>query len=129
MCRAAAIAAPEFKEAAGATVVTFKVDVGVTTAVDWQAAPHETPQVTPHEAPQVTPQVGRVLRAARKPASREALQRAAGIKDREHFRGAYLRPLIAAGLIQMTVPDKPQSRLQRYRLTPAGERALRREGS
>jgi hypothetical protein len=28
---------------------------------------------------------------------------------------------VASGLIEMTLPDKPNSRLQRYRLTAAGQ--------
>jgi len=33
-----------------------------------------------------------------------------------------IRRLLGQGLIEMTIPDKPQSRLQRYRLTEAGRR-------
>ena len=54
----------------------------------------------------------------------EALQLALGLKDAEHFRLVYLLPAIAAGWVAMTLPDKPQSSRQRYRLTPEGE-ALR----
>jgi hypothetical protein len=38
------------------------------------------------------------------------------------------KPALAAGLIEMTTPDKPRSRLQRYRITPVGEAALDKEG-
>jgi ATP-dependent DNA helicase RecG len=39
-----------------------------------------------------------------------------GLKDRKHFADAYLKPALAAGKIKMTLPDKPNSRLQKYRL-------------
>ena len=48
------------------------------------------------------------------------------LSDEKHFRAAYLEPTLQAGLIEMTVPDKPRSSKQRYRLTPAGRRYLRR---
>ncbi len=44
--------------------------------------------------------------------------------DRTKFRNQVLRPLLDDGLIEMTVPDKPNSRLQKYRLTAAGKRWL-----
>jgi ATP-dependent DNA helicase RecG len=44
------------------------------------------------------------------------------LKNVEHFRKAYLLPAINAGLVEMTRPDKPKSRLQKYRLTAAGMR-------
>ena len=58
--------------------------------------------------------------------SREQLQEALGLKHRGHFRGAYLLPALRAGLIEMTAPDKPRSRNQRYRLTSAGRNLLTR---
>ncbi|MBR6271669.1 MAG: Fic family protein [Lachnospiraceae bacterium] len=36
------------------------------------------------------------------------------IKAKENFRQNYLRPAIELGLVEMTVPDKPRSRNQRY---------------
>jgi hypothetical protein len=60
--------------------------------------------------------------------TRSELQEAVGLTHREHFRKAYLLPAVEAGLIEMTQPDKPNSRSQRYRLTRAGKelRAHRR---
>jgi ATP-dependent DNA helicase RecG len=111
-CREAGIAPPQFREVAGSVVVLFHVQVGL------------TPQVTPQITPQVTPQVIALLTAARQPCSREELQRVAGLKDRKHFQKAHLEPLIAAGWLEMTIPNKPRSRLQRYRTTTAGVAVL-----
>ena len=56
-----------------------------------------------------------------KPTGRHYIQEKVGLKDREHFRKTYLLPAINAGLIEMTIPDKPKSRLQKYRLTEKGK--------
>ena len=72
----------------------------------------------------MTPQVVALLEAARHPHAREELQRVIGLKDRMPFQKAYLEPLLAAGWLEMTIPDKPRSRLQRYRTTAAGQRTL-----
>jgi hypothetical protein len=46
--------------------------------------------------------------------SREELQMALGLKDRKSFRERYLKPALDAGLIEMTIPEKPSSGLQKY---------------
>ncbi len=96
-------------------------------AVVWRVAtPQVTGQVTPQVAPQVASEVLSLLEVMEGDMKRTDIQMALGLKDREHFRAAYLVPAVAGGLIEMTVPDKPNSRLQRYRLTPAGrERAAK----
>lgn len=81
--------------------------------------------ITPQVSQQVTPQVVGVLKAlhqADKALSRNELQASLSLKDRESFRERYLKPALAAGLIEMTIPDKPNSRLQQYRLTARGQK-------
>ena len=52
--------------------------------------------------------------------SRQEIQAELGIKDEKHFREFYQQPAVARGLIEMTIPEKPTSRLQKYRLTDKG---------
>ena len=63
-----------------------------------------------------TEQVKRLLAAMEydTPYTAEALMRLLGLKSRDALRNNYLNPAIEEGLIQMTVPDKPTSRNQRY---------------
>lgn len=48
------------------------------------------------------------------------LRQALGIKHRPTFRENYLHPALNDGLIERTLPSKPNSRLQKYRLTAKG---------
>ena len=48
-----------------------------------------------------------------------------GVSHRHTFRENYLHPALYAGLIERTLPDKPNSRLQKYRLTDKGRAALK----
>lgn len=54
--------------------------------------------------------------------SREEMQEFLGVSSRAHFKKAYLRPLLESGQLQMTLPDKPQSRNQKY-VTVQGDSA------
>jgi hypothetical protein len=47
-----------------------------------------------------------------------------GLQHRPTLRLIYLAPAIDKGLIAMTVRDKPDSRLQKYRLTDRGRSML-----
>lgn len=43
-----------------------------------------------------------------------SIMNALGLKSRETFRKNYMNPAIEQGFVQMTIPDKPNSRNQRY---------------
>ncbi|MDR3189332.1 MAG: hypothetical protein LBT94_09155, partial [Prevotellaceae bacterium] len=43
-----------------------------------------------------------------------------GLKNRPKFFSRYIQPALQAGLVEMTIPEKPNSRLQKYRLTVSG---------
>ena len=70
---------------------------------------------TPQVAPQVSPQVKRLLAILTGEMTRDGLQTALGLKDRKSFRERYLLPALQSGLIEMTIPSKPNSREQKYR--------------
>ena len=42
------------------------------------------------------------------------------IKNRDYIRADYLNPAISNGYIELTIPDKPNSQNQKYRLTAKG---------
>ena len=48
------------------------------------------------------------------PRSKAEIVTHCGFKDRHNFSVRYLQPLIDSGLLHMTVPNKPQSRNQKY---------------
>ena len=86
-----------------------------------QEPPQETIQVTP----QVTEHVERLVTTLTGTMNRVELQEAMNLRDRGHFFSTYLEPALSAGLIEMTLPDKPTSPNQRYRRTAAGESLAR----
>ena len=84
-----------------------------------------TGQVTIQDTEQVPEQVEQLVAALREEMSRSELQAALNLRNRDHFTAAYLRPALEAGLIEMTLPETPTSRKQRYRRTAAGEALAR----
>ena len=96
---------------------------------EWETAtPEVTPPVTGEATGEVTGEatgeVVRLLNVLQGEMKRAELQSALGLKHEDHFRDAYLKPAISLGLIELTLPDKPRSPLQKYRLTAQGH-ALR----
>jgi len=72
---------------------------------------------------QVTDQVARLLRVLHDGSSLKVneLMAKVGLAHKATFRANYLKPALAAGLIEMTDPDSPKSPAQRYRLTTVGK--------
>ena len=90
----------------------FQGGVMATFASQGNQAESETPQLTP----QLTPQVRELLAVIQGELTSHELMVALGLKDRKYFAKAYLKPALAAGQIEMTLPDKPKSRVQKYRI-------------
>lgn len=74
----------------------------------------------PDKYPTSARQVLQALAEAREPLGRAALQVAAALRDREHFVSEHLQPMLALGWVEPTIPDRPRSSKQRYRLTDLG---------
>jgi hypothetical protein len=56
--------------------------------------------------------------------TRGELQALLELKDRKSFRNNYIKPALEEDLIEMTLPHKPNSRIQKYRLAPKGAALL-----
>ena len=70
---------------------------------------------------QVTEQVKELVRIMNKEMDRQEIQAKLGLSHRENFRSNYLKPALEQEFIEMTIPDKPNSSLQKYRLTVLGK--------
>ncbi len=105
-------------------------DYWVTTTFPRQvegAGDQETHQVTHHvpiKSPIMNPscshQVENLVRCLDGERTRVEILDCLGLKDRVNLAREYLRPALADGLLEMTIPDKPKSRKQKYRLTGKG---------
>ncbi len=71
-----------------------------------------------------TKQVWSILKLAAEPSEMRQLQETVGETNKRRFALKYIKPLISIGWLEMTIPDKPTSKLQRYRLTTQGKHIL-----
>ncbi|SEJ60591.1 ATP-dependent DNA helicase RecG [Pseudomonas linyingensis] len=85
-----------------------------------EVAGHVAGRSTSHVAGHVTGEVRRLVQACDGVMSRKALQDALGLRSDANFRTLYLVPALEAGLLEMTIPDKPKSSRQQYRLSATG---------
>lgn len=70
---------------------------------------------------QVSEKLAALIKSIEGEKTRSALQEVVNIKSRRYFIEEYLNPGIKQGFIEMTIPEKPQSSRQRYRLTGKGK--------
>ena len=96
------------------------------------AAPHDArptaaqnpslAQVSEQVGVQVSEQVAKLLLyCAAQPRSKQEMLVVLGLSNAYLNYKRHIVPLLEQGLIAMTLPDKPQSRLQRYRITTLGQ--------
>ena len=52
--------------------------------------------------------------------SRREIMRQLGLNDEKYFREHYQQRAFKAGVIELSFPEKPTSRLQKYHLTALG---------
>jgi len=86
--------------------------------------PVRTEHDTEHDTAHVSSNEWKLLDACRTAKARDELQVMAGIAHRAHFAGRYLRPLVALGWLELTIPNSPRSKEQRYKTTALGLRVL-----
>jgi ATP-dependent DNA helicase RecG len=121
-CRSAGLPAPFWKSDTKLGVtVTFPAP-----EVTQQDTPEVTPEVgtqqdTQQDTQQVPPQVLSLLTRLESDRSRDELMGLLGLKDRNNFSQVYLNPALEAKAIERTIPEKPFSKNQRYRLTALGK--------
>jgi ATP-dependent DNA helicase RecG len=88
-----------------------------------QITPQVTGQVTGQVAGQVGPYARKILELCVEQKSMRIIGQAIGISKRDNVR-PHLGALIKAGLLEMTIPEKPPSSKQSYRTTDLGHKAL-----
>lgn len=93
--------------------VSERVDAGSPTRLPTQSATR------------LTDPVERLLtRLADSERSSKELRSGLNMTHRHNFRENYIHPALEAGYIEMTIPEKPSSRMQQYRLTDKGKAHL-----
>ena len=116
-CESYGIEPPSFEERGGVVCVTFRALIGLGAETGHQVGTKWGPS-----GDQV-----QVLEAAQELRSMLELLGLAGRTNRTKFRDQVVRPSLEAGLLEMTIPDKPRSSRQRYRTTSAGRQLLKDE--
>jgi len=81
----------------------------------------DTIQDKGQETGQETGQVKQLLSVCESTYSKGELMELLQLKGRDNFEKLYLKPALNSGLLEMTIPDKPKSRNQKYRLTEKGK--------
>lgn len=93
---------------------TTTADGAAMTSDNRNAANKAAKKVAQKDVTKVTTKVEAILSFCAQPQSREEIMKHCGLKNKNHFIKAYLRPLLKSGALSMTIPDKPNSPNQKY---------------
>jgi predicted HTH transcriptional regulator len=115
-CETAGLPSPTFESNSGGLLASFTLHPASVGPVEKSKRP-TSPEVTP----EVTPEVERMLKLFSGEMTRQEIMAVLALRDEKHFRNQYQQAAINAGVIEMTIPEKPNSRLQKYRLTAKGK--------
>lgn len=111
-------AEPEFTEGdIFRTIIPLKEAVTATVGPISQPNTEVATQVSTEVATQVKLQADKLaalIKFCSVPRSRREMQEFCGIKTVEYFRKHIIKPMLQNGIIQLTIPDKPNSKNQRY---------------
>lgn len=76
---------------------------------------HNTPHDTPHEDPHdAANSCNKIIQFCKTPRNRQEIMSLLGLSDRKNFYKQYLKPLLDSGKLKRTIPDKIQSKNQKY---------------
>ena len=100
------------------TVYFIRITLPISVQNGTQLAPSRHPVGT-QLAPSVE-NVDRLILFCSEPRSFAELMSFMDVTDRTKFRRKYIHPLLKAGILEQTIPDKPNSRNQKYQLTIKG---------
>jgi predicted HTH transcriptional regulator len=125
MCQAAGIESPEYAEISGAAVVTFRVQVGGGAGSEAESrAESEAESRAESAAKRIEDRVLAALEHG--PLSKSELAARLGMTKISGQLNRTITAMLGGGAIELTIPEKRGSRLQKYRLTgkpPGSSRA------
>ena len=120
LCRGYEVAEPLIDVSENWVTTTFARQVEHAAARGTRHAAPQVPDISPSSTQQVTLQVRNLIRCLDGERTRAEILQSLGLKDRTNLAKEYVQPALAEGLIEMTIPDRPRSSKQKYRLTDSG---------
>jgi hypothetical protein len=134
LCKEAGLLEPVFDLGEGFKITIWRPEVirkaaknsesaQATDQATGQAAGQVTGQATDQVTDQVNELIKRLILISDQASSRQELMNILQLKHNSNFRDNYLNPAMDEGFIEMTIPDKPNSPNQKYRLTEKGQLA------
>ena len=111
---------PEFEQDENFTVTIWRNEA-ISTQVNTHVNTQVSTQVSTQVDTQVNTQVKKIIQVFKEEETTlQNLMQSLNLRERGTFFRNYIQPALKLGLIEMTIPDKPKSRLQKYRLTEKG---------